>query len=243
MQRAVAVAVLLVSLSGCFSELLDDNRVTVRTFACAVLDADDGRPVLLELHRERGVQRVPLEALDGIADFLAREGFGPRDRFEVRESTLLEGESGWSAEALRAWARDAAVLDGDAVRLHVLWVGSFEDEAPTALLVAPGVVAVSEAAVAAGAARLERSEDFLARVLLWHVVGHALGAVNQGIPLNGTDPAAQEGPAGHEPDPRSVLYAGWDRVSAMPRTNTTHDGYSEGVVDDWRHAATEGVCA
>lgn len=242
MHRLAAVTLLAVGLSGCVSELLEDQTVTVRTFACAVLGPDD-RPVFLELHRERGVQRVPLEALSDLGAFLESEGFGGSGRYQAFESTLLQDDGAWTREELDAWADEATVLDGSAVRLHVLWVGAFADEAPTTLLVAPGVVAVSEAAVVAGAARLERSEDFLARVLLWHVVGHALGAVNQGIPLNGTDPAAQEGPPGHEPDARSVLHAGWDRVSTMPHVETVQDGYSESVVDDWRYAGREGVCA
>ncbi len=234
-----------VALGGCVGELLTEEEATVRTFACAVLDETDARPVLLGLHRERGVQRVPVGALGALADHLADAGFAARDRYAVVESTLLEEPGPWTPEVLQAWAQEAVVLDAEAVRLHVLWVDDFADgEGTTVLHVAPGVVAVSETAVQEGAERLGRSEDFLARVLLYHVVGHALGAVNQGIPLNGTDPTSQEGMPGHESSPESVMHHGWERVTTLPRTDAPYDAYSGDVLDDWRAAvAPTGVCA
>lgn len=248
MVRPVLVAFVLAStlLVGCVTELLEDEQTTVRTVSCAVLDPT-AQPVLLSLHREAGGRRVPLDALWAVAHELEGRGFGD-GRFSAVESDLLEHDGAWTVDELASWAADAEVLGADAVRLHVLWVGAFDDadQVHTVRVVAPGVVAVSEAAVQAGAERSGRSETFLARALLFHVVGHALGAVNQGIPLNGTDPAAQEGPAGHEPDPDSVMNVAWERVTTLPPAggNATYAHYSDAVVDDWRAAwAPGGVCA
>ncbi len=244
--RSVRVLVVLslmlgLTLSGCVTELLTSEEETTRNVACAVIAPQLGRDVLFALHREGGVQRVPLESMWLLAQAFGDAGFGT-DRFQVSEAELLPDNDAWTLARMQTWAESVTVLEDERVTIRILWVEAFADEGPTTLVVSPGIVAVSEAAVVAGAARLEQSEDYLARVLLLHVVGHALGTVNQGIPLNGTDVSAQEGPAGHEPALDSVMHAGWDRVATMPRTNAPYDGYSELVLDDWR-AASRGVCA
>jgi hypothetical protein len=79
--------------------------------------------------------------------------------------------------------------------------------------------------------------------VLLHHLGHALGLVNRGIPVQ--DPALheREGPPGHEPDPASVLAAGWDRASTMEwAPGATYTRYSVGAVSDWQ-GARSGVCA
>jgi hypothetical protein len=224
----VAAAVLL---SGC-SDILPQGPGSRLEFACAVLDPDVAGRVVVHAWVADGI------ALDveGAHQALGRElgRLGARDGgVSFALHGLDEPSRGWDDATLRRWVDDLPFDLGDEVHLHVLWTSSLGSG--TALLVGPpGVVAIAADAVAGGAQRLNVSADDVARAVLLHAVGHALGAVNQGIPVQDAAVAGREGPAGHDPDPASVLHAGWEDQRTMRwAANATYDAYGQALRGDW----------
>jgi len=234
-------------LAGC-SEILPSAPETRLQFACAVLDPDVAGRVVVHAWVEEGVADADL-GIGSAHAALEREleGIGLRrgeGDVAFERQRLAEPDEGWDAEALRAWAEDLPFDFGDEVHLHVLWVGTLGDGRAT-LLGPPAVTAVSGGAVLAGAGRMGVAPQDVARAELLHAAGHALGVVNLGIPMQDADPQGREQPAGHDPDPASVLNAGWDRATTMAwAANATYDSFGPALHADWAAAvAPDGVCA
>lgn len=241
--RAAAALLLALALPGCVSEILPAGPATRLEFACAVLDPGRADGVVVESWREEGVGLATGSALDALAAELGRAGArdGGVSQRDGGEAAAPRG--GWDDAALREWLDRRPFRASTDVRLHVLWAETLGG--PASQAVDPGLVVVAQDAVRDGAGRLGVGEDDVARAVLLHAAGHALGAVNQGIPVQDPDLQEREGPPGHDPDPASVLHAGWEDPAAMAwAPNATYDAYPARLHADWAAAvAPGGVCA
>lgn len=232
-------------LAGC-SQILPAGPQTRLEFVCAVLDPEVAERVVVHAWvAEEVPEAVDVEAAHAALDRELR-GIGARSgqvSFQGHDGPEAPA-SGWNASEVRAWADDLPLDFGDEVQLHVVWVPALRDGGSN-LLAGPGLVAVATDAVMAGADRLGIQADDVARAVLLHAVGHAMGAVNQGVPVQGIDLSAREGPAGHDPDPSSVMHVGWDRADTMAwAPNATYASYGAATHADWAAAGQNGgVCA
>jgi hypothetical protein len=126
--------------------------------------------------------------------------------------------------------------------LHVIFLATWPG---TGDRLGPGAIAVSEAAILQGALRLNVSAPDVARAVLMHYAGHALGVVNDGIPIQDPNLQEREGPANHEPDPASVMHVGWHQASTMTwPVDANFTRYSDAVAASWQGAAAspDGAC-
>jgi hypothetical protein len=148
---------------------------------------------------------------------------------------------GWDQAKLAAEA--GPFLRQRTVTLRVLWVGSLAEPA-TGMVAGPGTVVVALDSVAAGAQRTGHPVDAAAFAVLLHQVGHALGATNQGVPVQDPDIQEREGPAGHDRDAAAVLNAAWDDARTMAWAgNATYDRFGAADLADWAAARRPGgVC-
>lgn len=242
---ALALLVTATALSGCFSDILPAGPLTKLEFICAVLDPDEAERVVV--HAWVG-EDVDLAFRDADRALLAEiERIGAREGDEVTlrvEDGPAAPRRGWNETSLREWWVDRPFASGNEVHLHVLWVHSLGGGLAS-LTPAPGLVAVAQDAVREGAERMGRPEAEVARAVLLHAAGHALGAVNQGVPVQDTDLQEREGPPGHDPDPASVLHAGWEDAATMEwAANATYSAFPAYLHADWDAAVREGgVCA
>jgi hypothetical protein len=240
--RVAGVLLVALALSGCFSEILP-GPTTRLAFACAVLDRESAPRILLESWVAPDVD-LPVVAIE--EDLMAelRLLVEPGNEVAREERRMDEPPADWTPASVRKWLASEAILRLNTVRFHVVWAPELPDDA-TNQAVLPGVVVLSVQAIRDGAARLDRSEGEVARAVLLHAAGHALGAVNQGIPVQDPDLQVREGPPGHDPDPTSVMHAGWDSPATMRwAANATYDRYPDAVRADWAAAvAPGGVCA
>jgi hypothetical protein len=240
---AVLIALLL-PLSGCVSELISPTPMTTRRFAC---DALGDVHLTVVVHIEPGLDFDPGVAVGALVEELAR--ISPRDSSAIARS-FKEGPgepvSGWDDVALRGLA-NTAVDARDGLRLHVYWLrqiaanatGSLGSEV-TGRNIAPGVVVVAQRPIESGATRLNASLDEIATAVLLHYVGHALGAVNNGIPVQDVHIERRENPPKHEAATDSVMHASWHAPATM--RNITAQ-YSDAQVQDWQAAREPaGVC-
>ena len=240
---AVGAVGALVLLAGCFSEILPAGPATKLQFICAVLDPDQAERVVVESWDGEGptVDTAPaLLALQAeLAHLSARQG-----DVSIRHHDGPDApRGGWNETNLRAWLDDRPGTLADEVRLHVVWVRTLGGA--SVMQPAPGLVAVAEDTVQAGAAHMGRPAADVARAELLHVAGHALGAVNLGLPVQDPDLQERERPAGHDPDPASVLNAGWEDAATMAwAANATYDAWPPALHADWAAAVQPGgVCA
>lgn len=213
----LAAVVCIVLLSGCVSELLGAEAQTTRNVACAVLS---------EARSPEAVVVVHGTGLEGAVAGLLSEWTNATGRtsFVVRWMPV-------PSLPLEELVRTLPGLEED-VALQVVVVPDLPDDA-TGVLARPGLVAISQAALDAGAP---------AGPLLLHFAGHAIGLVNAGVPLSTTSTAAREAPMHHEPSPQSVMHVGWHHIGTMPKTSAAYNRYSDALRDDMSAAAT-GVCA
>ena len=229
------------SLSGCFADLLVQGPMTTRNFACFVLDPE-GPPLEIVVQAESESAYDPVVPATALEQELVR--VSGREPGSIGRSFLhgpAAPEGGWTQESLDAWAATQVVEEAD-LRLHVLWAQEADLLAPSGARLAPGVVVVVHEEVVLGAERLERPVDEVAAWVLMHQVGHALGQVNDGVPVQDPDLAKRENPPKHDPSPGSVMHTGWHAAATMPR-NVTEPMYPEAALEDWDAArAPGGVC-
>lgn len=244
MRGAFALVLAAAALSGCFSEVLPVGPLTKLEFICAALDPQEAERFVVESWLGPGVDLDVEDAQRALVAALGHLGARDGDIVLRPEEGPREPRSGWNATGLRAWQDDRPATGGNEVRLRVLWVRTLGD-GRSSLEPAPGLVAVSQHAVREGAARMGVPENDVARAVLLHAAGHALGAVNQGIPVQDPDIQEREGPPGHDPDPASVLHAGWEDAATMAwAANATYDAYGPALRADWAAAVQPGgVCA
>jgi len=228
--RAGVLVVSALLLSGCVTELLGDEVQTVRNVACAVL-AHSPR---VEIHVHAATE---LDMQGPVSAFIAELAplRDPATVSVVTTPTDLPTD-------LDAWSMEQMVLERDRAVLHVL-VREGTADGPTFEALDPGVFVLDVAALQAGAQATGRDLMDVTRIVFLHAMGHELGVVNAGIPLNGTDLSGREGPMHHEPAPTSVMHVGWHAAISMPKSNSTYAGYSAAVHDDWAAAVAGGICA
>ncbi len=82
----------------------------------------------------------------------------------------------------------------------------------TIYVVTPGLAAVSGPSIALAAAAQNRSLDDVAPGAILHGIGHLVGLVNDGIPMQRN----HEGEAKHSADVASVMHHGWHRPETVP---------------------------
>ncbi|HLF17095.1 MAG TPA: hypothetical protein VI796_06675 [Candidatus Thermoplasmatota archaeon] len=244
MARAALALLPVLLLAGCFSEILTPVPDSVLAFTCAVLDPAVADRVEVEPWSAAGVELDAgraLEALRGELQAITGRPSASVVVFPEREGPTVPS-GGWTPERVTSWGQQHVFLEDRSVTLSVFLVPSLGENATGAS--GPGVVALAEDAVEAIADRLDVSPLDVARVVLLHHAGHALGAVNRGIPVQ--DPTIQvwEGPPGHEPDPASVMNVGWeDADEAAWAPGAGYFAYSDGLRRDWAAATgPQGVC-
>lgn len=116
----------------------------------------------------------------------------------------------WTSEelfALHGWTADLgpeAFGDAQAARLHVVYLpGELEEDVMGRAIGRVAFVLPDPPDTPDGRRVLPRDE-FAERALLVHEVGHALGLVNNGVPMV----TAREAEGGHSTHPESVMYGG-----------------------------------
>lgn len=248
--------VLVVALGGCLSEILPGPPVSTLDFTCAVLDVRGVERVRIQSHGGQdslgftasadsdsaGARAVALATLASqIAQLAERE----LSQISVVEQGLPEAlEGDWNASTLMEWAQDEAFRARNEVILYVLWFPALADATALGLIPAPATVALSEGAIQLAAARLNRTTEEVARAVLLHFAGHALGVTNRGIPVQDPELQVREGTPGHDADPASVMTDGWeDARTASWAANATYDRYPDAAHADWQGArGPGGVC-
>lgn len=241
----LAALAIAVAAPGCFSEILPSAPVSTLAFACAAIDPVVAPRMRIVSYTDEQVEVPTATPIALLAALMAN--VSTRDPAVISILTREapdEPARGWNESRLAAWVRDEPFLGRSQVTLRILWLDTFGDGKQAGLVPAPGAVVLSQQAIAAGAARINRTVEEVATAVLLHFTGHALGVTNRGIPVQ--DPALQEreGPAGHDADPASVMAVGWDDARTMAwAANATYDRYPDAVLADW-HAAREpgGVC-
>ncbi|HEX2065597.1 MAG TPA: hypothetical protein VHI93_02185, partial [Candidatus Thermoplasmatota archaeon] len=227
-------ALLPLLTAGCFHALLPGPSSTL-AFTCAVLDPAQADSIVVESWQGPGVTLDVAPLLARVADVLANASGRSPAAFSVavREGPPVP-EGGWTRDSLAA--QGGPFLRQRAVTLRVFWVASLGEPA-TGLVATPGHVAVALDSVAAGAQRVGRAVPDVALGVLLHQVGHALGLVNQGVPVQDPDIQEREGPPGHHRDTAAVLHAAWDDARTLAwAANATYDGYTAADLADWAAA-------
>ncbi len=217
-----------------------DTTITTREFACGVLAPDGAIPVVIAVHVDERTEVSFLDAVEttqsAIADVAARSP----DTIEIRIEPLENPPQEWDSIDWDVALQDHNPREGlRGLRLTIFWVQDM-DGATTGEALAPGVVAISEAGLEAKAAATGRPVQAVAVAALLHHVGHALGAVNRGIPMQ----ANHEGVPGHDSNETSVMHHSWhDAGDATWAHNATYDGYTNATRHDWTLAlANPMVC-
>ncbi len=243
--RLLAAVALTAALAGCFSEILPVPEVSTLAFTCAVLDRDEVERVRIQSAVAPTSQLPRAAALAALAGQVVQlAGRAPGQVVLAERDAPAAPETGWNASTLAEWARGEAFLTRNQATLRVLWLEALDDPSRMGLVAAPATVALSEAAIASAAARLNHSSDEVARAVLLHFAGHALGVTNRGIPVQDPDLQVREGTPGHDADPASVMADGWeDARMASWAANATYDRYPDAAHADWQAArGPGGVC-
>lgn len=240
---AVVVA-LCIALSGCFQgfqEIVQSGPQSTRAFTCAVLSEAPMQDLRIEVLVDDAVDFSPVAPVDRLRTVLGEHTGKVRDNIQVRIQSLEETpEDGWTDDGWEEALRGHTYAESsDTVVLRVYWLAALP--APwTGDVPAPGVVALDHQALGQKAETLGWDMDTTATALLLHHVGHALGVVNRGVPMQEN----HEGTPQHSSDPGSVMHASWDDpLDATVAPNGTYDDYGAAVVADWDAARTdERVC-
>lgn len=239
--RLVAVAVLLSLLaSGCLAaEFLAPETETARSFSCAVLTADAYPFMVVRIGKETGVRSSVAGPATHLRTVLSEHS--EKDVLDIEleiEADVVPPEGGWSEAAFAARAQLFSFQeDRRTVALEVLWIQAGLGGI-TGKVLAPGMVVVSQDAIRAKASQAGAPLEATAIAVLLHQVGHALGQVNDGIPMV----ADHEGSPKHDSDHASVMHEAWHDAATVPE-GPPPQGYGADAVADWQTAIGEGgVC-
>jgi hypothetical protein len=240
--RLLLAAASALAVSGCFAALIELPSESHFGFACRVLDPREADDVIVQVWRGEGVemdlQRPAAILIDALANATGRS---IQDFTYTHRHGPDPPRGSWNQTSLTAWSLERAPEARGPAILRIVVVDAWLTSGDR---LGPGAVVVSQAAAMAGAAQTGRSPTEVAGALFMHYAGHALGVVNDGIPVQDPNLQDREGPANHEPDPRSVMHEGWHSAATMawpPGAGPLR--YSDGVRQDWQAAVNGGVCA
>ncbi len=223
--RIALLVLLVVAVSGCTS-WLDNSSASHLGFICRALDVE-GEPDL-RLH-------IWGEGWDAAALSVATEVEAALGREDVPISFEVEAApDGSDAEEVAAWAEDHRFFRGRGLHMHLVWVPSVEGNV-TGAVWAPGIVAVSrEAVLMSGLAPGDAATG-----MALHQVGHALGLVNNGVPVLDRNITSREGSPTHSADIHAVMHENWHYVGASPGNTLAFSSIDHA---EWA-AARDGICA
>lgn len=248
-QQSASVAIVgvmgLLLLSGCFAELLPASAGTRLAFTCAMLDPQRASVAVLQSYVGEDVHLDISVAITALRDELTiLSGRDAADLGAVQRTGPAVPADGWNATTVAAWGASQPFQSGNRVLMRILWVDRLDDDRLSGVAPVAGTIALSQHAILAGAARLAADPSVVARAVLLHFAGHALGVVNQGVPVQDPDIQEREGPASHDPDPTSVLHAAWEDPRTMAwSAGAAYDRYPDDLHRDWAAAkAPGGVC-
>lgn len=203
------------------------------TFAHRVLSADPSR-LVVEVSYAPG--HLPSAAArEHLMDSLANVSKKTTITWSANEeASLVDPGHTWNVtrDLVPAEAATRRTMDAtDVVVLRVLYVGGkYERDGVAGVTLAPGGPAtifldtLRQTSVQSGLPPLplpQQSVDILERSTLLHESSHAMGLVNDGIPMV-KDHEDKQNP-GHSSDPKSVMYWKVDSVNAL-RTMLLNDG-------------------
>lgn len=238
--RAVVVLGTCLLLSGCLADVLVPDPLTTVGFTCLAMDPE-GPPLDIIVFVAQGLDYDPVAPVTALQQELSRASGREGDRIGREIRVVSTPEGGWDEDAMDQWAGDQITGDRRGVALHVLWVDQAEAPHATGGPIGAGKVVVVHDEVRAGAHATGAGVDDVAAAVLLHHTGHALGMVNNGVPIQDNDLAKRENPPQHDPSPGSVMHAGWHNAKSMP--NVTTERYGDEMVRDWKAiVAPEGMC-
>ncbi len=226
------LAVAALANSGCIAGIFVDTTLTTREFACAVLSDDAAETLILDVHVDESIDHSPLDAVGHLRRVLANTGDRTAASIEVRIAAL-SGPLEWGPDDWESELQDHRAREGlQGMRLTIYWVAAMAGNSTGEPLI-PGVVGIDHGGLVDKASATGRTIDEVASAALLHHVGHALGTVNRGIPMQ----ANHEGQPGHDASEDAVMHHAWhDALDGHWATNATYTNYSVNQQLDWRAA-------
>lgn len=230
----VAIALVVAAASsGCLADIFVDTNVTTREFACDALSDARVPELLLDVRVDESLALSPVAAVDHLRQVLGDLPSRSMESIGIRVTAIEAIPDAWDDDA---WAEE---LDGHRVRdglrsmrLTIYWVADLAGSG-TGDLVAPGVVAIDVAGLQAKIRATDAPQENVTRGVLLHHVGHALGGVNQGIPMQ----ANHEGAPGHDRNVSSVMHHGLH--DANDPTWGPYGGFDAAMRADWEAALND----
>lgn len=230
-------------LSGCLAnEFLAPIDETARTFSCAVLSDGDYPALLVRVEKDPAVRYSVAGPVGHLREVVANHSEKALEAIELEIRVgFVPPEGGWTEEALADQAERHSFKAGRNVVVLTIWWTEGPLGAGTGTVLAPGLVVLAQDAITAKAAATGFPGEGVARAVLLHHVGHALGQVNDGIPMQ----QDHEGSAKHGSDITSVMHPTWHDAGPFPEPLAAPpEEYPAAVAVDWAAARAEGgVCA
>ncbi len=224
-------------LGGCIADIIAPPQDTTRNFACGAINPERYARLDLILLEEQGMAFDLLPSLELLAARLAQHT--PREAtsiFMLRDDAPTMDDR--QLETVQEAFADQSFTSRGRIVLRVVMLEQIDGLDDVATVLRPGIVAVSAANLRDAATNLGIDRDQLAPWVVLHYAGHALGVVNDAIPMQEN----HEGLPKHEANPDSVMHPSWHDPSSRTQVPPGPPDYSAAVVADWQ-GAIEGVCA
>ncbi len=235
--HVLVLALLLpLTLGGCIAEIIAPAQDTTRSFACGAINPTRFDRMDLVLLEEQGMALDLMPSLGLLADRLAQHTARELDTLYMLRDDAPEGP--WTLDDLRAEFEAMDFTTRGRIVFRAVILEQIEGLDDVAVLLRPGTIAVSAANLRAAAMALDTPREQLAEWVVLHFAGHALGVVNDGIPMREN----HEGLPKHEADRDSVMHPSWHDPSSRAHVPAGRPNYSASVVADWQGAIQE-VCA
>lgn len=177
--------------------------------------------ILVEFdHATRPPSKYAVDELAAALRELTRRPVATTSSTPIGDDLAAPGSDGWSSQELSDLARatltsadPGAFGRGTVAVIHVLYLDGEWEERPTAAGLASDVAAFLFIDFGAAQQTLRRGDgpsvaEIVEREVLLHEVGHLLGLVNNGLPMQRPheDPESE----GHSSNKESVMYSGAD---------------------------------
>lgn len=233
----LCAAILSVALSGCVTSIFVDTTLTTREFACEALSEGHKPSLVIEARVDERTDLSPLDALAALRNAIADVGYRSPDSIEVRIVPVEDAPDVWDADA---WSLELADHDGRqglrTLHMVVYWVHDLPGTT-TGMMLEPGVFAIDEGGLETKAGATGRPLQSVAVAALLHHAGHALGATNQGIPMQ----ANHEGQPGHDADVASVMHHSLHHGADPTWAGVTYSNYTAALQADWAAAINDSL--